>query len=125
MVQDLKSCESLEAKVDEHSLQIQELHDEIDFKKWKIDSLIEKIDNLTSVVQQIQLNQLRDDNDIRNRVTAVESGLSVLEKNVRDIDVTDDVTGVKSTLGTLEKVVGVGLTVVGLAIAGLALVCGV
>lgn len=85
---------SLEEKVDEHSLQIQELHDEIDFKKWKIDSLIEKIDNLTTVVQQIQLNQLKDDNDIMNRVTALESSLK-----------------------TMRWVTGVGLTMVGLLIA--------
>lgn len=85
---------SLEEKVDEHSLQIQELHDEIDFKKWKIDSLIEKIDNLTTVVQQIQLNQIKDDHDIMNRVTALESALK-----------------------TMRWVTGVSLTVVGLLIA--------
>ena len=67
---------SLEEKIEEHSLQIQELKDEVDFKKWKIDSLIEKIDNLTTVVQQIQLNQIKDDNDIKNRVTALESSQS-------------------------------------------------
>ena len=67
---DQKIHDSLEAKVEEHSLQIQQLHDEVDFKKWKIDSLIEKIDNLTTVVQQIQLNQIEDDNDIKNRVIA-------------------------------------------------------
>ena len=66
----------LEKKVDEHTIQIQELKDEVDFKKWKIDSLIEKIDNLTTVVQQIQLNQLSADSDIKNRVTALESSLS-------------------------------------------------
>ena len=54
MTSPLSIQEELEKKVDEHSIQIQELHDEIDFKKWKIDSLIGKIDNLTSVVQQIQ-----------------------------------------------------------------------
>ena len=53
----------LEKKVEEHTIQIQELKDEVDFKRWKIDSLIEKIDNLTSVVQQIQINQMKDDND--------------------------------------------------------------
>lgn len=89
---------SLEEKVDEHSLQIQELHDEIDFKKWKIDSLIEKIDNLTTVVQQIQLNQVRDDSDIMNRVTALESALK-----------------------TMRWVTGIGLTVVGLLIAYLSM----
>ena len=85
---------SLEEKVEEHSLQIQQLHDEVDFKKWKIDSLIDKIDNLTTVVQQIQLNQIEDDNDIKNRVIALESALK-----------------------TMRWVTGVGLTVVGLLIA--------
>lgn len=84
----------LEEKVDEHSIQIKELQDEVDFKKWKIDSLIEKIDNLTTVVQQIQLNQLKDDNDIMNRVTSVES-----------------------TITTLKWVTGVGLSILGLLVA--------
>lgn len=93
---------SLEDKVEEHSLQIQELHDEIDFKKWKIDSLIEKIDNLTSVVQQIQLNQIKDDNDIKNRVTALESS----QKNSRWF-------------------IGLSLTVLGLLIAYVSMKGGV
>ena len=89
----------LERKVDEHTVQIQELKDEVDFKKWKIDSLIEKIDNLTTVVQQIQLTQMKDDNDIRNRVTSIES-----------------------TLATLRWVVGIGLSVLGVLVAILSLI---
>lgn len=89
-------------KVEKHSLQIQELHDEIDFKKWKIDSLIEKIDNLTNVVQQIQLNQIKDDNDIKNRVTTIES-----------------------TLSALKWIIGVGLTGLGLIIAYMSRVGGI
>ena len=89
---------SLEQKVDEHSLQIQELKDEVDFKKWKIDSLIEKIDNLTTVVQQIQLNQLKDDSDIKNRVTSIES-----------------------TISTLKWIVGIGFSALGVAVAGIGL----
>ena len=99
---DQKSQDSLEAKVEEHSLQIQQLHDEVDFKKWKIDSLIEKIDNLTTVVQQIQLNQIEDDNDIKNRVVSLES-----------------------TLNTLRWVTGVGLTVLGIIIAYLTMKGGI
>ena len=95
---DQKSQDSLEAKVEEHSLQIQQLHDEVDFKKWKIDSLIEKIDNLTTVVQQIQLNQIEDDNDIKNRVTSLES-----------------------TLNTLKWITGVGLSLLGIVIAYLSM----
>ena len=99
---DQKSREVLEAKVEEHSLQIQQLHDEVDFKKWKIDSLIDKIDNLTTVVQQIQLNQIEDDNDIKNRVVALESALK-----------------------TMRWVTGVGLTGLGLLIAYMSMKGGI
>ena len=99
---DQKSREVLEAKVEEHSIQIQQLHDEVDFKKWKIDSLIDKIDNLTTVVQQIQLNQIEDDNDIKNRVIALESALK-----------------------TMRWVTGVGLTGLGLLIAYLSMKGGI
>ena len=102
MDQTLKLHEDLERKVDEHSVQIQELHDEIDFKKWKIDSLITKIDNLTDVVQQIQLNQIKDDNDIKNRVIALESS----QANTRWF-------------------IGIALTVFGLMIAWLSLRGGI
>lgn len=95
---DQKLHDELERKVDEHSLQIQELHDEIDFKKWKIDSLIDKIDNLTDVVQQIQLNQIKDDSDIKNRVTSIES-----------------------TLSTLKWITGVGLSILSIIIAYISL----
>ena len=88
----------LEQKVDEHSIQIQELKDEVDFKKWKIDSLIEKIDNLTTVVQQIQLNQLKDDTDMKTRITSIES-----------------------TMTTLKWVCGVGLSALGIVVAYLSL----
>lgn len=94
----MDSHDELERKVDEHSLQIQELHDEIDFKKWKIDSLIDKIDNLTDVVQQIQLNQIKDDSDIKNRVTSIES-----------------------TLSTLKWITGVGLSILSIIIAYISL----
>ena len=88
----------LEQKLEEHSLQIQELKDEVDFKKWKIDSLIEKIDNLTTVVQQIQLNQIKDDTDIKTRITSIEA-----------------------TMTTLKWVVGVGMSALGLVVAYLSL----
>lgn len=94
--------DKLEQKVEEHSLQIQELHDEIDFKKWKIDSLIEKIDNLTSVVQQIQLNQLKDDTDMKTEIASI-----------------------KSTMTTLKWVVGVGLSGLGVVIAYIGLMMNI
>ena len=99
---DQKVQEQLESKIEEHSLQIQQLHDEVDFKKWKIDSLIEKIDNLTTVVQQIQLNQIEDDNDIKNRVIALESSQN-----------------------TLRWITGVGLSILGIIIAYLSMKGGI
>ena len=99
---DQKVQEQLESKIEEHSLQIQQHHDEVDFKKWKIDSLIEKIDNLTTVVQQIQLNQIEDDNDIKNRVVALESSQN-----------------------TLRWITGVGLSVLGIIIAYLSMKGGI
>ena len=102
MDQTMKSPSELEQKIEEHSLQIQELKDEVDFKKWKIDSLIQKIDNLTDVVQQIQLNQIQDDNDIKNRVTALESAQS-----------------------TMKWAIGIALTGVGLVIAYLSMKGGI
>ena len=61
-----------------------------------------KIDNLTDVVQQIQLNQIKDDNDIKNRVVALESS----QANTRWF-------------------IGIGLSVLGLAIAWLSFKGGV
>lgn len=90
----------LEKKIDEHTIQIKELQDEVDFKKWKIDSLIEKIDNLTKVVQEIQLNQLKDENDIKNRVVSLETTVKVLKW----------VTGTGlSVLGLLVAILGANL----------------
>ena len=89
---------NLEQKVDEHTVQIQELKDEVDFKKWKIDSLIEKIDNLTTVVQQIQLNQLKDDSDTKNRITTIET-----------------------TMTTLKWIIGIGLSALGVVVAYISL----
>lgn len=114
----MKLHDELERKVEEHSLQIQQLHDEVDFKKWKIDSLIEKIDNLTTVVQQIQLNQIEDDNDIKNRVTALETDTIKSDEYVSTIN---RLTALESTQSTLKWVIGVGLTLCGIIIAYLSL----
>lgn len=87
----MSTSTELEAKVEEHSIQIQELKDEISFKRWKIETVLEKIDDLTKCVQQIQVHQLKDDSDIKERVTSIESSIS-----------------------TLKWVIGIGLSVLGL-----------
>ena len=87
----MSASTELEAKVEEHSIQIQELKDEISFKRWKIETVLDKIDDLAKCVQQIQVHQLKDDSDIKERVTSIESSIS-----------------------TLKWVIGIGLSVLGL-----------
>lgn len=89
--------------VQRHGLKIQELEDEIDFKKWKIDSLIEKIDNLTTVVQQIQINQLKDENNLITRVKAIETELALQKTtNIEN----------HNRISQLLTIIGVGLTII-------------
>lgn len=88
----------IEKTLEEHSLKIQELQDEISFKKWKIETLLEKIDNLTDCVQDIQRHQLKDESDIKERVTRIES-----------------------TITTLKWITGVGLSALGVLVAYLTL----
>ena len=71
--------EDLEEKVEQHSLKIRELEDEMSFKRWKFDELFEKIDKLTEAVQNIQLNQLHMTNKLESRVTQLETTNSNLK----------------------------------------------
>ena len=95
----MSASTELEAKVEEHSIQIQELKDEISFKRWKIETVLEKIDDLTKCVQQIQVHQLKDDSDIKERVTSIESSIS-----------------------TLKWVIGIGLSLISGAVAVLSFI---
>lgn len=85
-------------KVEEHSLKIRELEDEMSFKKWKFDELFDKIDKLTEAVQKIQMNQLQNINRLEQRVTKLET-----------------------TNSTLRWIIGIGFTGLGVVCAYLAL----
>ena len=70
----------------DHTKAITELQTEVHFKKEKIDQIIvdqkrmeDKIDNLTSVVSNLQLQSLKDDKDIDNRVARLESTVQTLK----------------------------------------------
>lgn len=70
----------------EHNTKLTELSTEIHFKKEKIDLIMEnqqkmedKIDNLTTVVSNLQLQSLKDDKDIDNRVARLESTVQTLK----------------------------------------------
>lgn len=70
----------------EHTTKLTELSTEVHFKKEKIDLIMEnqekmenKIDNLTTVVSNLQLQSLKDDKDIDNRVARLESTVQTLK----------------------------------------------
>ena len=70
----------------EHTTKLTELSTEVHFKKEKIDLIMEnqqkmedKIDTLTAVVSNLQLQSLKDDKDIDNRVARLESTVQTLK----------------------------------------------
>ncbi len=87
-----------------HSLKLKELETEIDFKKEKIDTILDdqkkmdkKIDTLIDTVNTIQMKSIMGDSDINQRVSSIESELS-----------------------TVRWMLGLSVTVLGVAIAALA-----
>lgn len=93
-----------EELLQEHSLLITELQAEVNFKKEKIDQIIddqkkmtEKIDTLIETVNTMQMKSIMGDNDLKNRVTSIESELS-----------------------TVRWMLGITLTILGLTITALA-----
>ena len=87
-----------------HSLKLKELETEIDFKKEKIDTILDdqkkmdkKIDTLIDTVNTIQMKSIMGDSDINQRVTSIESELS-----------------------TVRWMLGISLTVLSVVVAALA-----
>lgn len=72
--------------LNDYNTRLTELTTEVHFKKEKIDQIMEnqqkmedKIDNLTTVVSNLQLQSLKDDKDIDNRVARLESTVQTLK----------------------------------------------
>ena len=95
-----------EELIQEHSLRLTELATEVHFKKEKIDQIIqdqkkmsEKMDTLIETVNNMQMKSIMGDNDLKNRVTSIESELS-----------------------TVRWMLGITLTVLGLTVSALAFI---
>ena len=95
-----------EELIHKHNLELAELQTEIQFKKEKIDQIIadqkkmsDKMDTLIDTVNNMQMKSIMGDNDLKNRVTSIESELS-----------------------TVRWMLGITLTVVGLTVTALAFV---
>ena len=73
-------CESHEQQIQENSKKIAKLESKSDYKENRINELIEdnkrieaKIDKLTDTVNDVIVNSIKDDNDLNNRVIALET----------------------------------------------------
>ena len=80
----IHECEN-ETIIQEHSLRLTELTTEVHFKKEKIDQIIheqnkmsDKMDTLIETVSNMQMKSIMGDNDLKNRVTSIESELSTV-----------------------------------------------
>ena len=78
----------------ENQIRLAKVENTLEIEQSKIDELISKIDKLSEEVNEIKLNQLKEDSDIRTRVTTIES-----------------------TLTTLKWVTGIGLSALGIIVA--------
>lgn len=75
-------CQDHEAQIQENSRKISGLETRADYKDKRINELIEdnkrieaKIDKLTETVNDVIVNSIKDDNDLNNRVIALETKL--------------------------------------------------
>lgn len=75
-------CQDHEAQIQENSKKIAKLESKAEYKETRINELIEdnkrieaKIDDLTDKVNEVIVNSIKDDNDLNNRVIALETQL--------------------------------------------------
>ena len=73
-------CNEHEQQIQENSRKISSLETKADYKDKRINELIEdnkrieaKIDRLTETVNDVIVNSIKDDNDLNNRVIALET----------------------------------------------------
>ena len=76
-----------EEQIQGYSKKIAELEAHAEFKEQRINDLIEdnkrieaKIDNITDTVNKVMLNSIKDDNNLNNRVTTLETKTDTQEK---------------------------------------------
>lgn len=78
-----------EEKLQEHDTQIGNLNVRLDYKEDKINTIIknnermeQKIDKLTELIHQLELESAQDDYNIDSRVTSLEATINTLERIV-------------------------------------------
>jgi len=84
-------CNEHEVQIQENTRQIAALETRADYKETRINELIEdnkrieaKIDKLTETVNDVIVNSIKDDNDLNNRVIALETQLKTQDKIIKE-----------------------------------------
>lgn len=86
-------CVAHEEQINENAKKIAELEAKNGFKAQRINELIEdnkriesKIDNLTDTVNKVMLNSIKDDNNLNQRVTALETTIKTQEDTIKKFE---------------------------------------
>ena len=119
-------CELHEQQIQENSKKIAELETRADYKDKRIDELnnkmdkIEsKLDNLTDTVNTVVVNSIKDDNDLNNRVIALETQIKtqhdVLDKYKEEQRKQRDEDRQKANLRLAY--VGIGITILSILLS--------
>ena len=81
-------CQSHEEQIQENSREIAELKTRADYKDLRINELIKdnkriesKIDKLTETVNNVVVNSIKDDNELREDVTKLKTKIDTQEKS--------------------------------------------
>ena len=88
-----ETCLQHEEQIQELARKTAELEAHASFKEQRISELIEdnkriesKIDNLTDTVNKVMLNSIKDDNDLQQRVLALETKSDTQDKLIKDYE---------------------------------------
>lgn len=86
-------CVAHEEQIQENAKKIAELEAKNGFKAQRINDLIEdnrriesKIDNLTDTVNKVMLNSIKDDNNLNQRVTTLETTIKTQEDTIKKFE---------------------------------------
>lgn len=86
-------CVAHEEQIQENSKKIAELEAKNGFKAQRINDLIEdnrrieaKIDNLTNTVNKVMLNSIKDDNNLNQRVTTLETTIKTQNDTIKQFE---------------------------------------
>ena len=69
------------------SRKLERVDAKVDYKDKRLDIIEEKIDKLNETVNQLMLKSVTDDNDINNRVTALESSQQTIYRIISLVSV--------------------------------------